>query len=62
MSNVRKIYNLGNKIKEITERKIFKVSLMSFLTIFLLFGVLNSYAQEEPHRLLLRIGRVKKIS
>lgn len=47
MSNVRKIYNLGNKIKEITERKSFKVSLMSFLTIFLLFGVLNSYAQEE---------------
>ena len=47
MSNVRKIYNLGNKIKEITERKSFKVSLMSFLTIFLLFGVLNSYAQED---------------
>jgi len=47
MSNVRKIYNLGNKIKEITERKSFKVSLMSFLTIFLLFGTLNSYAQEE---------------
>jgi len=47
MSNVRKIYNLGNKIKEITERKSFKVSLMFFLTIFLLFGVLNSYAQED---------------
>nr|HPM13830.1 hypothetical protein [Candidatus Dojkabacteria bacterium] len=47
MSNVRKIYNLGNKIKEITERKSFKVSLMSFLTIFLLFGTLNSYAQED---------------
>ena len=47
MSNVRKIYNLGNKIKEITERKSFKVSLMSFLTIFLLFGVLNSYAVED---------------
>lgn len=47
MSNVRKIYNLGNKMKEITERKSFKVSLMSFLTIFLLFGTLNSYAQEE---------------
>ena len=47
MSNVRKIYNLGNKIKEITERKSFKVSLMFFLTIFLLFGTLNSYAQEE---------------
>lgn len=47
MSNVRKIYNLGNKIKEITERKSFKISLMSFLTIFLLFGTLNSYAQED---------------
>jgi hypothetical protein len=47
MSNVRKIYNLGNKMKEITERKSFKVSLMSFLTIFLLFGTLNSYAQED---------------
>ena len=47
MSNVRKIYNLGNKIKEITERKSFKVFLMSFLTIFLLFGTLNSYAQED---------------
>ena len=47
MSNVRKIYNLGNKIKEITERRSFKVSLMFFLTIFLLFGVLNSYAVED---------------
>ena len=47
MSNVRKIYNLGNKIKEITERRSFKVFLMSFLTIFLLFGALNSYAQED---------------
>ena len=47
MSKVRKIYNLGNKIKKITERKNFKVFLMSFLTIFLLFGALNSYAQED---------------
>jgi hypothetical protein len=34
-------------MKEIFSRKSFKVSLMLFLTIFLLFGTLNVYAQTE---------------
>ena len=47
MSNVRKIYNLGNRIKKITESKSFKISFISFITLFLFFGAFNSYAQEE---------------
>ena len=47
MSNVRKIYNLGNKTKKIIDSKSFKISFISFLTLFLFFGAFNSYAQEE---------------
>ena len=47
MSNVRKIYNLGNRTKKIIDSKSFKISFISFLTLFLFFGAFNSYAQEE---------------
>ena len=43
----KKIYKTSLYMKEIFSRKGFKASLMFFLTIFLLFGTLNAYAQTE---------------
>ena len=45
MSISTKIYNTSLYFKEIFSKKSFKISLMFFLTIFLLFGTLNAYAQ-----------------
>ena len=47
MSISKKIYKTSLYMKEIFSRKSFKVSLMLFLTIFLVFGTLNAYAQTE---------------
>ncbi len=47
MSISKKIYKSSLHMKEIFSRKSFKTSLMLFLTVFLIFGTLNAYAQTE---------------
>ena len=47
MSSVKKIYNLGNRIKKVTESKSFRISFISFITLFLFFGMFNVHAQED---------------
>ncbi|MDD3861202.1 MAG: hypothetical protein PHW83_13500 [Bacteroidales bacterium] len=47
MSYVTKGYDLLYRIKEIINRKSFNTILVSLLTVFLFFGVMNVYAQED---------------
>ncbi len=47
MSYVTKGYDLVYRIKEIINRKSFNTILVSLLTVFLFFGVMNVYAQED---------------
>ncbi len=47
MSVTKRIYKLGLRLKEITERKEFRFSLMTVLTFLFFFATFNTYAQEE---------------
>lgn len=47
MSVAKRVYKLILRTKEITEKKMFKVSLMGFLTFLLFFGTFSAYAQED---------------
>ena len=50
MSYVEKIYVFGKRIRDILRSKLFKNVFLSILSIFLFFGVMNVYAQEESRK------------